>query len=204
MKSTRLSFSVCKHVFTLLIINAIWWGTASQSQAQVNNNGHKFFQTHLRLGTSLHDISTTAMPRLGATVGLVQELHFFPWLQLRAEGNVLWHGSQNHFWQGGDVDYFSVNAPVMLQIRPAKNFYIGGGVGVNYLVYAHGGEVSGNRLGFNWLGLVHYRFFDRVGLEVRWNQRFQQLQSLVSGDNNNNAAPAFDDTSLQVALTVRF
>lgn len=202
MKSTRLNFSVCKHVLTILAIHVIWLGTTVQSQAQVND--HKFFQTHLRLGTSLHDIGASAMPRLGATVGLVQEMHFLPWLQLRAEGNVLWHGSEHNFWEGGDVDYFSINAPLMLQIRPSKNFYVGGGVGVNYLVHAAGGEAPDNRLGFNWLGLIHYRFFDRVGLEVRWNQRFQQLQSLVSGDNNNNAAPAFDDTSLQVALTIRF
>lgn len=210
MKYTILSSSIYKNILTILVINVIWWSTATQSQAQCSNyrNGccYKFSQTHLRLGSSLHGIGGPATPRLGATIGLIQELHLLPWIQLRGEGNLVWQGRDDNFWVGkGDVDYFSVNVPLMLQIMPSRNFYMAGGLGFSYLVHTQGGPIPNNRFGMNWVGLVHYRFpCSRTGLELRWNQRIQNPNAPSSTDVNGNVIAPFNDTSLQLALSIRF
>ncbi|MFK7797294.1 MAG: hypothetical protein AB8E82_07545 [Aureispira sp.] len=209
MKNTILGSSIYKNILTILVINVIWFSAPVQSHAQCssyrNDCCHKFSQTHLRLGSSLHGIGGPATPRLGATIGLIQELHLLPWIQLRAEGNIVWQGREDHFWAGnGDVDYFSINVPLMLQIMPSRNFYVAGGLGWSYLAHAQGGPMPNNRSGLNWVGLMHYRFFcSRAGLELRWNQRFQRPNAPSSTDVNGNIIAPFNDTSLQLALTIR-
>jgi hypothetical protein len=210
MKNTILSSFIYKNILAILVINVLWFSNVTQSQAQCssyrNDCCRKFSQTHLRLGSSLHGIGGPATPRLGATIGLIQEFHLLPWFQLRGEANLVWQGREDNFWVGsGDVDYFSVNVPLMLQIRPSRNFYMAGGLGLSYLVHAQGGPMPNSRFGMNWVGLAHYRFpCSPVGLELRWNQRFQRPNAPSSTDVNGNVIAPFNDTSLQLALSIRF
>ncbi|MGH1337365.1 MAG: hypothetical protein ACRBFS_14680 [Aureispira sp.] len=210
MKNSILYSSLYKNLWVALIWSGLLLGGTVQSQAQCSTHRNsccqRFFQTHLRLGASAHGIGGPATPRLGATVGLIHELHFLPWFQLRAEGNLIWQGREENFWvANGDTDYFSVNLPLMLQIMPSKGFYMASGFGLSYLAHAQGGPLPNRRLGLNWVGLLHYRFCcSRVGLELRWNHRFQSPNAPTSTDVNGNIIDPFNDSSLQCALSFRF
>lgn len=191
-----------------------------QSQAQCQNPRHnhshsyrhnhsccnKLFQTHLRLGGSLHGIGGPSTPRLGTTVGLIHELYVSRRFQLRLESSVLWQGQKKNFWVAdGDVDYFSVHVPFMLQIMPSNRFYIASGLGLSYLAHAQGGSLPKNRLGFNWVSVLHYRFCcNRIGLELRWNHHFKNPNTSTYTDVNGKVIAPFDNSSLQFAFTVRF
>lgn len=197
-----------KNFLLSLLVSGLLWCCSTQSQAQCYTNGccTRFFQTHLRLGATVHGIGGPSTPRIGSTVGLIHEMHLLPWFQLRAEGNLVWQGREENFWVAdGDADYFSVNVPLMLQIMPSRRFYMAGGFGLSYLAHAQGGPLPNNRLGFNWVGLIHYRFCcSRAGLELRWNHRFQSRNAQPITDVNGNVIAPFDDSSLQLAFTVRF
>lgn len=210
MKSSIFYSSLHKGLWSALLVSGLLFCFTFQSQAQCSTHRHsccqKIFQTHLRIGASVHGIGGPATPRIGSTVGLVHELHILPWFQLRAEGNLIWQGRDENFWVAdGDADYFSVNVPLMLQIMPSRGFYMASGFGLSYLAHAQGGEMPNNRSGLNWVGLLHYRFCcSRAGLELRWNHRFQNPNAPTSTDANGNIIDPFNDSSLQLALTVRF
>ena len=223
MQRSIFSTSQGSHFLPIIGLLLFLLGFSFQGQAQCHNPRHnhshgyshkhshnqgccnKLFQTHLRIGGSVHGVGSARTPHIGTTVGLVHELHLLRWFQLRAEGNVLWQGREQNFWiANGDVDYFSVNVPLLLQIMPSKRFYLASGLGLSYLVHAQGGPMPNNRLGVNWVGLLHYRFCNRVGLELRAHHRFQNQDAPALTDINGNVIPAFNDSSLQFALTFRF
>ncbi len=189
---------------TSLFACLLWTATTDSAQHRAFD-GHcrQFAQTHLRLGGSLHGLGSVNSPRMGATIGLIHEWHFFPFLQLRGEANVVWQGAEGHFWRRDDVDYISANAPLMLQIGLSRGWYFAGGVGVSYLIHAEGGSLPSERFGLDWVGVLSYRFrHSRVGFELRYMHRMGS-QPNAALDPTTNLQP-FNPSSAQAAFTFRF
>lgn len=196
MKSYLLS-SLLLLVFCLASANA-------QAQCQVDRGYcRNFAQTHLRLGGTLHGLGSSNTPYMGTTVGLIHEWHLFRFLQLRGELNAQWQGSETDFWKNTDADYFSVNAPLMLQLGLGRGLHAAGGLGVSYLLHTQGGQMPTERFGLDWVALLHYRFCcSRFGLEVRYTHRMGS-QVNASPDPATGVQP-FNPSSLQAGLTFRF
>lgn len=192
----------------MLIIFSLFTGLllTSNANAQCRNNDgfpRQFSQTHLRLGATAHGIGSPTTPRMGVTAGLVQEFHFFRFLQLRGEANVVWQGAEANFWEQPDADYLSVNAPLMLQIRLGRGLYVAGGVGISYLVHTEGGTMPTERFGTDAVGLLHYRIpHSPIGFEVRYLHRLNS-QFNAAPDANTGVQP-FNPSSAQAAFTIRF
>lgn len=199
-----------KQLFVLFATAFCLLWTTTQVEAQCRqrrfvDDRHctRFAQTHLRLGGTLHGVGGAATPRIGTTVGLVHEWHFLPFFQIRGEANALWQGSEENFWSTNDADYISVNAPLMLQFRLSPGLYIAGGAGVSYLLHTQGGAIPGDRFGFDWVGVLHYRFgYTPIGLELRYMHRMGSDLNAIA-DPTTGVRP-FNPTSIQAAFTIRF
>lgn len=184
----------------MMVMTVILLG-ANPIQAQL-------FSAGIKGGLTTSDLFTDK-PSLGLTVGLMGELKIVDWLRLRTEANVMWKGTDKHFWEKDDVDYFSVGVPLIIAFMPFKNFYIGAGAELDYLFSAQEAAMPANHFNFGVLGHVEYRFFDRVGVGVRYVQnlgnfsQFEQLGEAVSSGSTANSA-AFPTYSLQMTLSYRF
>lgn len=196
MKGLLIIFSLFTGLF--------WMATSANAQCRTNDDySHRFAQTHLRLGATAHGLGGPTTPRMGVTAGLVHEWHFFRFLQLRGEANVVWQGAEENFWEQPDADYLSVNAPLMLQIRLSRGLYLSGGVGVSYLVHTEGGTMPTERFGIDGVGVLSYRIpYSPVGFEVRYLHRLGS-QFNATPDATTGVQP-FNPSSAQAAFTIRF
>jgi len=173
---------------------------AVQAQAQ-------FFSMGIKGGMTTSNLFTQGTPTMGMTAGLMGEFKFINWMRLRTEANFLWHGTDRHFWEQNDVDYFAVGMPVILEFMPVKNFFIGGGAELDYLV-ASTGEAPDNRFNFGIVGHIEYRFFSRLGLGLRYVHNlgnFSQIRQIGDAITNPNVpSSAFPASSVQVTLSYSF
>jgi hypothetical protein len=189
------------NLFVSIAVSAILLLGTTQSQAQ-------FFKMGVKGGVTTSNLFTQGTPTMGMTGGLMGEFRFVNWLRLRAEANVLWHGTDKHFWEQDDVDYFAVGLPVILEFVPLKNFFIGAGAELDYLVHTQGAEMPDNRLNFGLVGHVEYRFFGRLGLGVRYVHNLGNFNKIGQiGDsvtNANQPTAAFPSSSVQATLSYLF
>lgn len=188
-------------LFASLLASAIILLAINQSQAQ-------FFKMGIKGGLTTSNLFTQGTPTMGMTAGLMGEFKFVNWMRLRAEANVLWHGTDKHFWENNDVDYFAVGMPVILEFMPIKNFFIGGGAELDYLVHAQGAPAPNNRFNFGIVGHIEYRFFSRLGLGLRYVHNlgnFNKIGQIGEAINNSNTpTAAFPGSSLQMTLSYSF
>jgi hypothetical protein len=180
----------------------IVFGTV-QSQAQ------KIFSLGIKAGMTTSNLFTKGTPTMGMTAGLIGEIKLVKWMRLRTEANLLVHGTEKHFWEKDDVDYFAVGMPVILEFMPIKNLYIGAGAELDYLVASTGGEVAAqNRFNFGLLAHIEYRFCSRLGLGLRYVHNlgnfseFQQIGNAINDENSPTAA--FPGSSVQMTLSYNF
>jgi hypothetical protein len=190
-----------QNLFVSIAVCAIMLLGTTQSQAQ-------FFKMGIKGGVSTSNLFTPGTPTMGMTGGLMGEFRFVNWLRLRAEANVLWHGTDKHFWEQDDVDFFAVGLPVILEFVPLKNFFIGAGAELDYLVHAQGAEMPANRFNFGLVGHIEYRFFGKLGLGVRYVHNlgnFNKIGQIGDSVNNpNQATAAFPSSSVQATLSYLF
>jgi hypothetical protein len=188
-------------LFVSVAVCAIMLLGATQSQAQ-------FFKMGIKGGVSTSNLFTQGTPTMGMTGGLMGEFKFVKWFRLRTEANVLWHGTDKHFWEQDDVDYFAVGLPAILEFMPVKNFFIGAGAELDYLVHAQGAEMPDNRFNFGLVGHIEYRFGGKLGLGVRYVHNlgnFNKIGQIGDSFNNpNQPTAAFPSSSVQVTLSYLF
>lgn len=190
-----------QNLFVSIAVCVIMLLGTTQSQAQ-------FFKMGIKGGVSTSNLFTPGTPTMGMTGGLMGEFRFVNWFRLRTEANVLWHGTDKHFWEQDDVDFFAVGLPVILEFMPLKNFFIGAGAELDYLVHAQGAEMPNNRFNFGLVGHIEYRFFGKLGLGVRYVHNLGNFNKIGQiGDsfsNPNQATAAFPGSSLQATLSYLF
>lgn len=188
-------------LFVKTIAIAIVLLIANPTKAQIFSLGIKGGFTSSNLFTSL--------PSLGLTVGPSAEIKIINWLRLRTEANFMWSGTEKHFWEKDDTDYLSVGMPLMLNFMPFKNFHIGVGAELDYLFSAQETEIPSNRFNFGILANVEYRFFDRLGIGLRYVHnlgnfsQFQDFGESINNSSNSTSAP-FPMGSVQMTLSYRF
>lgn len=185
----------------LLCVLSLLFSTQSQAQ---------FFSTGIQGGltsSNLFSNNNNQIPTMGLSAGLAANFKFANWLQLRTEANLLWHGTDRQFWEAGDVDYYKANLPAMLLFSPVRNCYIGGGAALEYLMHVDGAAMPTDRLSMGLLGHVEYRFFDRLGLGIRYThylssgERFNDLRDV---NNPRATSAAFPTGTVQATLSYRF
>lgn len=192
--------AVNKLIIKIVLIAIILVG-AAESKAQ-------FFSLGVKSGVMSSNLFSGQTPTMGANLGLMGELKFAKWLRLRTEANIMWSGMDKNFWEQNDTDYFAVGLPVILQFMPLKNFHIGIGPELDYLLAVNNGVMPQKRFNFGLLAHVEYRFFDRLGLGVRYVQNlgdfshFKQMGESIS--SGNSASNPFSNYSIQVSLSYRF
>ena len=189
-------------MFVKTIVFAIVLFGAVQSQAQ------KVFSLGIKGGLTTSNLFTPGTPTMGMTAGLMGEIKILKFMRLRTEANLLLHGTDKHFWETEDVDFYAVGLPVILEFMPVKNLYIGAGAELDYLVHADGAEMPENRFNFGLVGHLEYRFFSRLGLGLRYVHNlgnFNKIGNLGEAvGNGNNATAAFPGSSVQMTLSYSF
>ncbi|BDS12131.1 PorT family protein [Aureispira anguillae] len=190
-----------RKLFVSFVVGTIILLGSHQTQAQ-------FFSMGIKGGVTTSNLFSQGTPTMGMTAGLIGELKFVKWMRLRAEANVLWHGTDKHFWEQDDIDYFAVGLPAILEIMPIKNFFIGAGAELDYLVHAQGAEMPDNRFNFGLVGHLEYRFFSRLGLGLRYVHNlgnFNKIGQIGDSINSGNKpTAAFPSSSLQMTLSYNF
>lgn len=188
-------------LFVSIVVSAILSLGSIQSQAQ-------FLTVGIKGGMTTSNLLTQGSPTMGLTAGLLTELKFINWMRLRGEANILWHGTDKHFWEQDDVDYFAVGLPVILEFMPVNNFFIGAGAELDYLLHTRGATMPDDRFNFGLVGHVEYRFFKRLGLGLRYVHNmgtFNKIKQIGSSfDKDNQPTAAFPASSIQVSLSYNF
>jgi hypothetical protein len=190
-----------QNLFVSLVVSAILLLGTTQSQAQ-------FLKIGIKGGMTTSNLFTQGIPTMGMAAGLMSEFKFANWLRLDAEANVLWYGTDKHFWEQQDVDYFAIGLPAVLKFMPAKNFFVGAGAELDYLVHAQGATMPNNRFNFGLVGDLEYRFFGKLGLGVRYVHNLGNFNKIGQiGDpvrNPSQPTATFPSSSVQVTLSYLF
>jgi len=166
----------------------------------------QFFSMGIKGGVTSSNVFQQGQPTLGLTAGLMGEFKFIKWLRLRTEANFLMMGSNDHFFVADDPSYYAIGVPAMLQFMPFKNFHIGGGAEIDYLLASNGGTMPANRFNLGIVGHVEYRFLGKLGLGVRYVHNlggFNQFNNIGDAPQNGTANP-FQQSSLQATLSYSF
>lgn len=190
-------------LFVRSIVCAIVLFGATQAQAQ-------FFSMGVKGGMTTSNLFTQGTPTMGLTAGFMGEFKFAKWMRLRTEANLLWHGTDKHFWEKNNVNHFAIGMPAILEFMPVKNFYIGGGAELDYLIASTGGEdiSAANRFNFGLVAHIEYRFFSRLGLGLRYVHNlgnFSNIQQIGEAVSNPNVpTAAYPGSSVQLTLSYSF
>lgn len=142
--------------------------------AQFVNSGFR-----LSLNTAnAFDLNT--FNQLGASAGLVTEINPAKFLKLSIETNLTMSGETKHFFEANDAKYYSVNIPAMLVFMPKKNFHVGVGADISYLLFSSTGPLPSQRFAAGAILNVEYRLFKRLGIGLRYNHTFATAETLTS------------------------
>jgi hypothetical protein len=174
--------------------------TGYRTEAQI-------FSTGIKGGLTSSNLTLQELPTLGMTAGLMGEFKITKWMRLRMEANALWNGTDKHFWEKNDIDFVSVGLPVILEFMPFKNLYLGAGAELDYLIMSTGKSLPANKFNFGLVGHLEYRFFQRLGLGLRYVHNlgnFSNIKDIGESIGNSPISTAFPVSSLQLTLSYSF
>lgn len=165
------------------------------AQAQFVNSG---FRASLNTANAFDQ---NTFNKLGMSAGLVTEINPAKFMKLTLETNLIMSGDTKHFFEANDAKYYSVNLPAMLVIMPKKNFHIGVGADVSYLLFSSSGPIPTERFAAGAILNLEYRLFKRLGIGLRYNHTFATAQTLTNFELVN---PDWQDQYGTISLSVAY